>query len=254
MPGPRGQLGLPFVHTPAYGDADFLAAASNEVARRWLASDWPDGRLALWGPEGVGKTHLLTIEARRRGVAVVAGPDLLPPAAPPEASCVIDDANAAPETALLHWLNAAREAGQLVLLAARQAPARWPVRLPDLASRLRAIHAVEILPPGDELLHALLARLLAQRGLKVNEAVQDWLLLRLPRSAAAMREAAARLDRAQLAAAGPVTRAFAATALGDLLADPDDVDAGRPDLPWPDQHDDSAKPAADASSAPRPVR
>ena len=141
-----------------------------------------------------------------------------------------------------------------MLLAARQAPARWPVRLPDLASRLRAITAVEILPPEDELLHALLARLLARRRLAVTEAVQDWLLLRLPRSAAAMREAAARLDRAQLAAAGPVTRGVAAAALGDLLADADDADPGQLDVPWPDEHDDSAKPAADASSAPRPVR
>jgi chromosomal replication initiation ATPase DnaA len=50
-----------------------------------------------------------------------------------------------------------------VLLAARTPPAHWPVRLPDLASRLRATTAVEIAPPEDSLLRSLLARLLAER-------------------------------------------------------------------------------------------
>ena len=69
------------------------------------------------------------------------------------------------ETALLHLLNAAGEAGLPILLAAPAPPSRWPVRLPDLASRLRAITAVEIGPPEDALLRTLLARLLAERQL-----------------------------------------------------------------------------------------
>jgi hypothetical protein len=43
----------------------------------------------------------------------------------------------------------------------------------------------------------------------VPQTVQDWLLLRLPRHPAALREAAARLDRAALAAGGGVTRGLA---------------------------------------------
>jgi chromosomal replication initiation ATPase DnaA len=253
-PGRRAQLALPFAHTPAYRDNEFLADASNAAARLWLAADWPDGRLALWGPEGVGKTHLLAIEARRRGVAVRAGRDLRPPTDQPASACVIDDADAASERALLHWLNAAREAGQVVLLAARQAPARWPVRLPDLASRLRAIHAVEILAPDDGLLRALLTRLLAERHLPVAEALQHWLLVRLPRSAAAMREAAARLDNAQFAATGPVRRALAAAALGDLLTGEGDLDDADPPEAASEVRDDSANPAVDASSPTGAVR
>src|SRR6185312_17541468 len=91
--------------------------------------------------------------------------------------------------------------------------ARWPVRLPDLASRLRAIAAVEIGPPDDSLLRSLLARLLADRQLTVAPAVQDWLLLRLPRTPAALRETVARLDHAALVSGGRVTRALAASVL-----------------------------------------
>ncbi len=68
------------------------------------------------------------------------------------------------------------------------------MRLPDLASRFRAVTAVQILPPDDSLLRALLRRLLSDRQLRVDADVQDWLLLRLPRSAAALREAVARLE------------------------------------------------------------
>jgi hypothetical protein len=49
--------------------------------------------------------------------------------------------------------------------------------------------------------------------LRVAPDLQAWLLARLPREAAALAEAVARLDRAALAAGGPVTRALARSAL-----------------------------------------
>ena len=99
------------------------------------------------------------------------------------------------------------------------------VALPDLASRLRAVTAVGLTLPEDELLAALLARLIAERQLRVDEAVQAYLLARLPRSGAALREAAARLDRASLALGRRVTRATAAIVLTEmgLSDDPETV-------------------------------
>ena len=214
------QLPLPFPHQPSYAAADFLAAPSNEAARIWLdrTDHWPDRRLALWGSEGCGKTHLLRLWAGRHGARILSGPTLTGLLEPlPPAGIALDNADAVPADApLLHLLNAARESRLPVLLAARAAPARWPVRLPDLASRLRAITAVEIAPPEDSLLRALLLRLLADRQLAVGPGLQDWLLLRLPRSPAALREASARLDRAALAAGGAVTRAMAAAVVADM--------------------------------------
>ena len=216
---PARQLPLPLPHRPGYG-ADFLPAASNAAARRWLGrvADWPDLRLALWGEAGSGKTHLLHRWAEQHGADLLNGPVPADRGALPTRPIALDDADpCGDEPALLHLLNSFAEAGIAVLLAAREPPARWPVRLPDLASRLRAIQAVRIDPPEDELLRALLARLLSERQLTVKPALQDWLLLRLPRTAAAMREAAARLDAAALAAGVPVTRGIAAAALADLL-------------------------------------
>jgi chromosomal replication initiation ATPase DnaA len=221
------QLPLPFIHAPHYATADFLPARSNAEALAWLdlTADWPSGRLALWGEEGSGKTHLLHLWARRQGADLLAGPALglgLRGALSVTHPVAIDDADAAPELPLLHLLNAAAEARQPVLLAGRAPAARWPVRLPDLASRLRATVAVGIGNAEDSLLRALLARLLAERQLAVPEGVQAWLLLHLARRPGTLREAVARLDRAALAEGGAITRPLAARIAAEL-ADEDEV-------------------------------
>jgi chromosomal replication initiation ATPase DnaA len=221
------QLPLPFPHRPGFSPADFLAAPSNRQALAWLerTRGWPDRRLALWGEAGCGKTHLLHVWAERHGALIVAAGDVPEkhplPAAPAfaiDAAELLAEGSLADETALLHLLNAAREAGAPVLLAARTPPGRWPLRLPDLASRLRATTAVEIEPPEESLLRALLMRLLADRQLTISPELQEWLLRRLPRTPAALRQAAALLDQAALAAGGRISRALAARALAGLLA------------------------------------
>lgn len=217
------QLALPIAHPPTYLESDFLQAASNAAARAWLArtNDWPGGRLVLFGEAGCGKTHLLRVWAVRVGARLIDATTLRqPPPGPPDTALAIDDADrAADEPALLHWLNAATAAQTPVLLAGRASPTRWPTRLPDLSSRVRAATAVEVGAPEDTLLRALLARLLSDRQIAVPEAVQDYVLIRLPRTPAAIREAADRLDRAALEAGRPVSRSLAADVLAGLTAD-----------------------------------
>ena len=223
------QLPLPFPREARPTAVDFVHSPSNDAAMTWLdrVADWPQRRLALWGQAGSGKTHLLRRWADLSGAHYLTGPDLpgldALPDLPHTLGLAIDDADTmAEEATLLHLLNAAAEARLPVLLAARAAPARWPVRLRDLASRLRAMTAVEILPPDDLLLHVLLARLLSDRQHRVPLATQEWLLTRLPRTPAVLREAVARLDRASLdrAARGHpsgITPRLARDELADLI-------------------------------------
>jgi chromosomal replication initiation ATPase DnaA len=236
------QLPLPFTHSPEYVVVDFQAAPSNAEALAWLdrTADWPQRQLALWGPGGSGKTHLLHLWSARVSAVLVPGPCLR--FAAPERPLAIDDADAAPERPLLHTLNAAAEAGLPVLLAGRDPPARWPVRLPDLASRLRAITAVQIHPADEELLRCLLARLLADRQMMVSEPVQHFLRLHLPRTPAAMREAVARLDRAALAVGGRATRAIAAQVVASMTGAAHATD---------DREDFTEAPLPASSSTPR---
>jgi chromosomal replication initiation ATPase DnaA len=212
-----GQLRLPFEDTLRYEAADFVAAESNEAAMSWLGrDDWPDRRLAIWGPEGCGKTHLLHVWAGRRQASILDGRALAGmPDLPMAGGVAVDDADRiADEEALLHLLNTARDRGLFVLLGARPAPARWAVSLPDLSSRLRAVNAVEIAAPDDGLLEALVIRAMAQRQLEVPANLAPYMVRHWTRSAAGILEAVRRLDEASLAQGRAITRRFAAEVLG----------------------------------------
>jgi chromosomal replication initiation ATPase DnaA len=220
------QLALKFPPSQHFAAADFLAAPCNAAALTWLTRtpDWPNRRLAIWGEAGNGKTHLMHVWAERIGAPVWYGPSLQGmPELPACGGIALDEADAIrDEASLLHLLNAAYEADLPVLIAGRAPPSRWQTQLPDLASRLRAITAVELGAPDDALLRALLMRLVRERQLIVSETVHEWLLRRLPRTPAMLREAVDRLDAAALASGSAVTRALAVTVLADMIgASPD---------------------------------
>ena len=207
-----GQLPLPLPELASSAASDLIPDASNAEALAWLNApeSWPLRRLALHGPEGVGKSHMLHAAAAERGWRLLAGPGLTMDAALADvAGTALDRADAAPEQALFHLINHAAEAGAPLLLAARAPPARWGTILPDLASRLRATQAVGVQTPSEPLLAALLAKHLGDRQLRVEPGVQAFLLSRLPRHAAAIARAVAALDAASLAGATPITRPLA---------------------------------------------
>jgi chromosomal replication initiation ATPase DnaA len=217
----RSQLSLPFMSAPDYAPEDFCAAPSNALAREWLArpEGWTNGRLILWGATGCGKTHLLRIWAAGQNALVLNGAQLQGPVMAPERPLAIDDADASPEPrTLLHVLNAAAEAGRKVLLTARDPPSRQALKLADLASRLRASLAVEIGAPEDDLLELLLSRLASERQLNLSPSVRKFLLRRLPRTAGALREAVARLDRAAFERGARISRLMAAGLLEDIFS------------------------------------
>jgi chromosomal replication initiation ATPase DnaA len=218
------QLALPFAYVPRFRVEDFIPAPSNAEARAWLGrtADWPGRRLALHGEAGCGKTHLLQLWAERHGALLLGGPGLRRlPELGGSSAIALDDADAAPDQiVLLHLINLAGETRRPLLLVGRPPPARWIVPLPDLASRLRATTAVPLRPAEDPLLRALLARLLSERQLILGETLQDWLLARLPRHPAALREAVARLDRSAMAAGRRVTRSMAAGLVAALNGEP----------------------------------
>lgn len=224
------QLTLGFAEaSPSLDRADFIEAESNQAALAWLRRwpDWPTGRLCLFGPPGCGFSHLAALFQAQAGALPVAAatlqaaslPALLAKLARPRLHLVLDDADTAPdEPALLHLLNLAAESGGSVLLTARRAPAHWPLRLPDLRSRLAASPAVALGIPGQDLLRLVLAKAAAERQLALPPALLDWLAARLPRDLAAAAAAVAALDRRLLASKRRPTLADAEAALAEASA------------------------------------
>jgi chromosomal replication initiation ATPase DnaA len=210
------QLVLALGHSVSFAREDFLEGPSNATAlaliERW--PDWPARSVVLVGPEGCGKSHLAEIWARKAGGRRLAAATLEQAAVPAViatgAVAVEDIAEGVDEIALFHLLNLAREQTAYLLLSAREAPVRWSIRLPDLASRVRALPIIELTAPDDALLRAVMIKLFADRQLAVDESLVAYLITRIERSFAAARAVVALLDREALRQQRPVTRALAA--------------------------------------------
>jgi chromosomal replication initiation ATPase DnaA len=225
MPSSSGphQLALALAHHESFAREDFLAGPSNAAAlslvERW--PDWPDPVLALVGPAGSGKSHLAAIWAGRAGARLLSSRSLDEPSLPgalATGALVLEDlhAGAFDEAALFHLLNFVREERACLLLTSRTSPVGWPVRVRDLASRLRALPVAELGPPDDALLRAVLIKLFADRQLAVDESLVRYLATHIERSIAAARAAVAALDQASLRLQRPVNRALALATLRGL--------------------------------------
>src|SRR5512144_473734 len=205
---PNRQLPLPLEYRPSLAGEDFLVAPCNRNAVCWLDRwpDWPTRALLAHGSSGCGKTHLAHVFLDRcRGMLVdqgALGLDQTIDVAARSAACIIDDADRAVkeglEVPLLHLHNALVERGGSLLLTAKEAPARWPIRLADLRSRLNAANSVGIGSPDDELIAGVMVKLFADRQLMVDDEVIRYALPRIERSFAAVRRLVAELDAAAL--------------------------------------------------------
>ncbi|MEJ8573346.1 DnaA ATPase domain-containing protein [Microbaculum marinum] len=215
------QLVLELPHREALGRDDLLVSRSNDAAVRAIDSwpDWPHAGLVLVGSPGSGKTHLVEVWRQRSGAvrldaAAVSGDpaDLIGDA---PAIAVEDCGPGLDEAAMFHLLNAAERADLPVLLTSREPPPRWTLGLSDLNSRLSRLPVVEVAPPDEEVLQAVVIKLFADRQIAVDEAVLRYILVRMERSFAAARDIVARLDRLAAESKRPISRSLAARALAE---------------------------------------
>ncbi|MFQ5784380.1 MAG: DNA replication protein [Alphaproteobacteria bacterium] len=221
------QLALGFGHREALDAEDFLVAPSNREAVLWLDRwpDWPAPALAIHGPPGCGKTHLTHVWQARsgaRGLTLRSLAGVAPHALLGDGACAaIDGADDGPldERALLHLYNVVAERGGHLLLTAHTPPARWPIGLADLRSRLGAAPAVTVRAPDDALIGALMVKQFADRQLRVAGEVIDFLLPRMERSFDAARRLVAALDDAALAGRRNITVPLARRVLEELESD-----------------------------------
>lgn len=216
------QLPLP----PRFGSENFLVSPSNAIAHaaveRW--PDWPDAVMVVVGPPGSGKTHLAHLWAERTRARALSVRNFAGnPSAAASGASVIDGADelGLPEAGLFHFLNLIREKGASLLITARLPPDRWGLKTPDLLSRLRLAPKVEIEPPDEALVRAVLVKLFDDRQIRVETALIDHLALRLDRSLAMVRSAVEALDAAGLSSGRRITRAMASEVLKELQLDAD---------------------------------
>ncbi len=208
------QLVFDFPVRPALGRGDFIVSSGNAAAVSAIETwpDWPMPGFAVIGPSGAGKSHLAAVFAAESGAVIQSMTDL--------ATCddatplVLEwDGNSFDEEALFHLINRRKAAQAPLLLTGRDAPNHWPVKLPDLRSRLATFTVVEIGLPDDALLSALFLKHFADRQLQVDVGVVEFLTRRVDRSFSAVANMVNELDQLSLGEGRSITIPLARKAL-----------------------------------------
>lgn len=228
------QLPLDLAHAEARGREDLVLGTSNAAAvdlvDRWPA--WPTPVVVLAGPPGSGKSHLAEIWAREAGAVRLDAASIADglAGAGGATAFLVDDADRGrlDETGLFHLVNTVAASGGALLLVSRRFPLAWGVRLPDLASRLRAATIVEIGEPGEALLEAVMTKLFADRQVTVEPHVVAYVVRRMERSLQTALDLVGRLDKAALARGSRISRTLAAEVMTAGDTGQRELDVGPP--------------------------
>jgi len=212
------QIPLDLPVSTAISRDDLVESASNRLAidlvDHW--PDWPSNTVILAGPVGAGKSHIAAVWASLSEASTIKLGELNDETgANISGNLVLEDAvaGAIDEVALFHVLNRAKAAGAFVMITSREFPASWQIKLPDLASRFKLAHLVELHEPDDQLLAAIIVKLFADRQIEVTPALVDHLVNRMERSLGAAGALVAWLDREALARHRKINRQLASEAL-----------------------------------------
>ncbi len=220
------QLPLGIAAKDSNSFANFFAGPNAEVvAHLTSAPDTSGSRVGyLWGPAGVGKTHLLHAlchTATQRGDAAAYlplsgyqewNPDIVEGMEHCRVICLDDvtavAGNAAWEEALFHLFNRTAELGHAFFCAAREVPEQMAIQLADLRSRLKSGLVLQLVALTEAETVLALQQRAQGRGFELPDDVATYLLRRCPRDTTSLFQLLDRLDFASLAAQRRLTIPF----------------------------------------------
>ncbi len=226
LPLPLGEYDTPAFENYYLSDANREAVA----AVKCHGVNSREQFLYLWGPSGVGKTHLLLAAcqtAAKRGERIVYVPLKRASTMAPEilggleraALVAIDDINYVAgqrpwEESLLHLYDLLQESPSCLLVASCNKPTTLGLSLPDLHSRLSWGLVYQLEPLDDDQKHAALQLQATKRGMELSDEVADFLLRHSERDMHSLSDLLAQLERASMAAQRRLTIPFARQVLG----------------------------------------
>jgi DnaA family protein len=195
------QLVLSFPRKVNFDPVDYMPFTSHTAVLSVLdrLAQTP-GMAFVYGQNGVGKSHFLSVAAHRLGLPLLT-PTTLPADPTTLTGAVVDDVHLldpAGQRVVFHLFNHLKGQGSHTLLLAADRPAVALPLLADLTSRLQTVEHVEIPPPQEADLTLLLAKLAYDRQLRLPPAVSAYIMTRADRSPAVLEGVLDALDTLSL--------------------------------------------------------
>ncbi len=212
------QIPLPLAFNPEHDFEEYHPGGNAEAVEHLRRAALGQGEpfIYLWGPAGLGKTHLLHAccrDAHRAGLAVSFVPlralqeyggEVLDGLEGQYLVCLDDleavAGNASWEQALFDVFNLLRDAGHGFIISAQAPPGDVPVALPDLKTRFAWGLTLMLRELSDADKIAALTLRARLRGLDLTPPVGRFLLSNCRRDLPGLMELLEQLDRATLAA------------------------------------------------------
>ena len=194
-------LGISQGAEPAFDN--FMPGRNAEAlasVRALAAGELRERIVYLWGDAGSGRSHLLRAASRANPALVVADD--------------VEALDATAEQALFMAINEARDGGPAVLAAGSRPPAQLALR-EDLKTRLAWGLVYQLVPLDDRDKARHLQSLAKERGLQLSDDIVGYLLTRLPRDLASLRDVMEVLDRYSLMRQRPLTLPLVREALAE---------------------------------------
>jgi DnaA-homolog protein len=164
-----------------------------------VSGDRSERFIYIWGPAGSGRSHLLAAAGSQQNIYCIDDCEQLDQAAAHQAFVQFTQALIEPQHAIV--LAGDRPAAQLMLRA-------------DLQSRITQCLSFELKPLSDADLRLALADTIAQRGVRTEPDILNYLLNHLPRNMSALRAALDALDQLSLQRKAPISLAMARELFG----------------------------------------
>lgn len=191
---------------------------------RQALANLTDHLVYLWGPKGVGVSHLLQAsihdlqiqgfeavylplrECLEFGPEALEGLDELQAVALDDIDLIADDA--AWQEAVFHFYNRMRDSGRHLFVGARCSPLHLTLSLPDLKSRLSSGLTISLIPMSDEERVTWVVWKGRRRGLVIGRDVAEFLITRHNQNMKELVTSFDRLDSASLAEKRKITIPF----------------------------------------------
>lgn len=185
------QLPLDLRSKRVYRSMDYYVTKSNKLAYDFIERypNWNFPGLWITGDSGAGKTHLVKILSHKKHILYYDQKDFENFSMPFDAqfqkcSLILDGLTLRTleqEEKLFHVFNYIRTSGQFLILTT-QPHVVSALQLPDLISRLKTLYFIHLNVPEDDLIQAILIKVLSDEQIPFSQKMLEYYLKHAPRN------------------------------------------------------------------------